>query len=363
MATSYRILNTLGEGGFGTVYRAEQLGEGGFSRPVAVKMLHPEASRSAEKRKRLRDEARILGQVRHRAIVQTYGMELLDDRWSVVMELVDGVTLRRVVRSHGPLPWTVALEVIREVAAALYAAWHAQGAEGQALHLLHRDIKPSNIQITPQGEVKLLDFGLARAEAVPREASTAEMRFGSRPYMAPERLDSVDGPPGDVYSLGASLYELLVGKSMGRAYGNPDRHEEHLQSALEELVPVVWDNPDLVAFVGSMLAHDPSLRPSMREVERGCQDYLTLSTGESLLDWAEAHVVALMERDTPLEDALTGSILEPDSRVWSQGGLIPSRLTREVPPRALPARMLLTLAMSCFFAGGCTALLLVYLLS
>ena len=150
----YEVLGVLGRGGFGTVYRAQLLGQGGFRKAVALKVLNPDMTGVAEVASRLRDEARILGLVRHRALVQVDGLVQLDGRWAVVMEYVPGVDLRVLLRG-GPVPVGPALEVAGEVAGALNAAYSAKGPDGSPLRLLHRDIKPGNVLVTAMGEVKV----------------------------------------------------------------------------------------------------------------------------------------------------------------------------------------------------------------
>ncbi|MBK9649370.1 MAG: serine/threonine protein kinase [Deltaproteobacteria bacterium] len=191
----YNILGTLGKGGFGTVYKA-QLKAAPGSRIVALRCSTP---RSPGKRfaRRARRRARVLGLVRHRAIVQVDGLVVLQGHWVVVMEYVSGVDLKRLMQA-GPVPPGVALEIIEEVAQALDAAYRQPGPEGKPLGLLHRDIKPSNLRITERGEVKVLDFGTARANFQSREAQTQALTFGTVGYMAPERMDFEDLPAGDV---------------------------------------------------------------------------------------------------------------------------------------------------------------------
>jgi serine/threonine protein kinase len=110
----YQILGVLGRGGFGTVYRADLLGEGSFVRPVALKVLNADMEDVATVAERLRDEARLLGRIRHRAVVHVDGLVRLDDRWTIVMEYVDGADLGRVLEQHGRFPPRPAFEIVGE---------------------------------------------------------------------------------------------------------------------------------------------------------------------------------------------------------------------------------------------------------
>ena len=142
------------------------------------KNIHEDMQQNDEIAMRLRDEARILGLLRHRAIVQVDALVKLNGSWTVVMEYIEGVDLSHIVH-RGPMPVGPALEVIHEVCAALHVAYSKPNRDGKPLHLLHRDIKPANIQITAEGEVKVLDFGVAKADFGGREAHTQAMAFGS----------------------------------------------------------------------------------------------------------------------------------------------------------------------------------------
>lgn len=341
----YEILSTLGRGGFGTVYRAQLLGEGGFRKTVALKVLNDDVGHQAELARRLRDEARILGMLRHRAVVQVDDLVELDGRWTVVMELVDGVDLGVVVE-HGGLPLRPALEVVQEVASALHLAWSAPGPSGQPLRIVHRDIKPGNILVGRQGEVKILDFGIARAEFGDREAVTRSVGFGSPEYMSPERLEWQSGPEGDLYALGAVLYELLAGVRFGMSSGHPARHQRRVDEALaglrERLGPA---GEGVTALIGGLLAYEPEDRPTARALERACDALIVAAGGERLRDWAEEHVPALQGRQQPLRtDVPTGKILVEASAqsqhtmfLQPQEESLPEASPQEGPSPPIPA--------------------------
>ncbi len=328
----YEIASTLGEGGFGTVYLARMLGGGGFSKPVALKVLRTDVASSEDVASRLRDEARILGLIRHRAVVHVDGLIRLAGRWTVVMEYVDGVDLRVIPKNHGPMPLGPTLDVITEVAGALHVAYHTIGPEGRPLKLLHRDIKPGNVKVTPAGEVKVLDFGVARADFEGREAETQHVRFGSTGYLAQERLSGRETPAADVYSLGVVMHELLTAKRFGQCAPNAWKQAQQLDekvTQLGELVP----NEEVHALVRDMLAWDPDARPTARDVERRAATIRAtlprIGHGEILRDWAERELPQISKRV-----AAKGPQKEGDLA----GKLLIEEGTSEIPVVAPPPR-------------------------
>jgi serine/threonine protein kinase len=204
----YRIVSPLGSGGMGEVYRAH---DSKLGRDVAIKTLPVEFSRDSDRLARFRCEARTLALLNHPNIASIYGLEESGEVECLVLELVEGETLR------GPLPVERALDYAGQVAHALEAA-HDKG-------IIHRDLKPANVKVTPQGLVKVLDFGLAKAVWGPGEnqdlsqpaASGVETLagriVGTPGYMSPEQARGQDvDKTTDIWAFGCLLYELLTGK-------------------------------------------------------------------------------------------------------------------------------------------------------
>jgi serine/threonine protein kinase len=293
----YELLEELGRGAFGAVWRARLTGRGGFSREVAIKLLHAsvtEHEHGAELLARLRDEARLLGLLRHRAIVQSFELVHFEEGWAVVLELVEGADLGVFVSHAAPMPVSVVWEIVAEVASALRCASETLGPDGAPLLVQHRDLKPQNLRVTAGGEVKILDLGIARAEFAAREAETQAVRYGTLGYMSPERLAGVDLPAGDIYALGATAAELLLGEPLGRALLDPDRHNAQITHRLASL-PLTLAERGLLSV---MLAARPEDRPSAREVERHARAHRLArgAAAPSLLSWAERAVPDAVRR-------------------------------------------------------------------
>jgi eukaryotic-like serine/threonine-protein kinase len=212
---SYKILSLLGVGGMGEVYRAKDLK---LRREVAIKVLPASLSNDRDRLRRLEREARLLAALNHPHIAAIYGFEQSHGTAALILELVEGPTLAERLAS-GSLPIVEALTVALQVAEALAAA-HEKG-------IIHRDLKPANVKITPNGSVKVLDFGLAQAlvadgtgrdlSALPTltvESMREGVIAGTPAYMSPEqaRGNTVDRRT-DIWSFGCLLYELLVGQS------------------------------------------------------------------------------------------------------------------------------------------------------
>jgi len=316
----FRLLGVLGKGGFGTVYKAELLGAGGFSKAVALKFLNDNPDAPAEVALRLRDEARILGLIRHRAVVGVDGLVRFDDGWGVVMEYIEGVDLKQVVESE-EVPPRAALSIAEEVASALNTAYNQPaGAGGAPLKLVHRDIKPANIRLTSHREVKVLDFGTARAEFEQREALTRSVRYGTMNYMAPERLgeEDDDGPEGDLYSLGLVLAELLGGPLVRMPPKTPRKFTSFVDELLDGIAQVlteVWSFPEsqttaLLQLLDRAIAFEPEERWSLDDFEQLCGALQAEVGGPRLRDWAGRSVPGLMAEGAPLgSDDFTGTLI------------------------------------------------------
>ncbi len=217
LAGRYRMTGRIDAGGAGEVWlaRDERLG-----RDVAVKILGANADN--EFRERFADEARRAASVQHPNVVTVYDEGRDGEDSFMVMEYVQGKTLRDVVRERGPLPAHEAARIVSQVAAALDAA-HEAG-------VIHCDVKPANVILTDQGIAKLADFGIARAARGPREHEL----IGTARYIAPERV--AGEPPterSDIFSLGLVAYELLAGQP---AYGDMET-EELLRERLDGPAP------------------------------------------------------------------------------------------------------------------------------
>jgi serine/threonine protein kinase len=265
-AHEFEILEILGEGSFGTVCVAK-MSEGPLRRTVALKILKGAYATNRKVLHRTRDEARLLAQLDHPNIVRVEQLMEIEGRPVAVMELVRGVSLDRLVtKFRAGIPVAIAVEVTRQTALALHAAHaDARGQDGRPLKVIHRDIKPSNILLSIHGEVKVVDFGIAKGDFSGREADTESVVLGSRPYMAPERLDGAPDTPGvDVYSLGMTLFELLSGRTMNLSI-NPAAHDQAMAAELGRLDVLGLDlagQEALRDLVRLMCAYDRELRPS-----------------------------------------------------------------------------------------------------
>ncbi|MCB9766227.1 MAG: protein kinase [Alphaproteobacteria bacterium] len=320
----YHLLEPVGRGSFGTVYRATMEAEGGFSKEVALKILKPEVASQMDMTSRLRDEARLLGLLRHRAILQVDGLVFIEGRWAVVMEYIEGVSLHEAT-SQARMPLGVSLEILAEISSALNVAYNQPGPDGRPLHLIHRDIKPANIRITASGGVKVLDFGIARANYNNREAETGSLLMGSFGYMSPERLDSIDGPEGDIYALGVVLYEMVVGERLGKTSSNLDRHASFHRAALKRFERIVGEpGAEATDLLGRMLSYRIGDRPNARELEIACRRIARALNHESLSEWAGRIVPFLMNSTPPgLTDddsQLTGMTLAEQRPSWDRMG-------------------------------------------
>gem|GEM_PF-3578187 len=303
------VLQQVGSGGFGTVHLGRVVGASGFVKPVAIKILKVEAGESEQFASRFRDEARLLARLRHQSIVQVDDLVQIEGRWAIVMEFIAGEDLHTLIRK-GAAPERAAAEVISRVASALHAAHTATDPlSGEALNIVHRDIKPGNIRLTAAGEVKVLDFGIAKARFSEREAETQSVRFGSAGYVAPERMDGIDTPAADIFSLGAVWYALLTGRPLGKLSIRSERHALTVERKLT-LLPEM--NASLRELLIGCLNYEPSQRPTAREITRAIQEQLPHLAGAWLTDWTTAMIEVSDRVPEPVDEpAATVHVADP----------------------------------------------------
>ncbi len=224
----FEILEMLGRGGMGVVYKARQLN---LDRVVALKILPPVDAMSADFIERFRREARSLGKLSHPNIVAVHDFGESNGLYYFAMEFVDGVNLREMIRTQRMTP-AEALAVVPKICDALQFA-HEEG-------VVHRDIKPENILIDKRGRVKIADFGLAkllRRDQADHTLTMTGMTLGTPRYMAPEQLDKPETVDhrADIYSLGVVFYEMLTGEvPMGRFA--PPSEKVQVDVKLDEIV-------------------------------------------------------------------------------------------------------------------------------
>ncbi|MDN4520375.1 serine/threonine protein kinase [Mycolicibacterium austroafricanum] len=198
----YELQSVIGVGGMGEVYRAYDTAR---ERMVAIKLLRPEMAADHSFQERFRRESRVAARLQEPHVIPVHDFGEIDGVLYIDMRLVEGASLKDVLRAEGALPPARAVSILRQVGAALDAA-HANG-------LVHRDIKPENVLLTPDDFAYLVDFGIAHGGGEASVTSTG-LVVGSSAYMAPERFSGErGGPASDVYSLACLLYESLTGRA------------------------------------------------------------------------------------------------------------------------------------------------------
>ncbi len=273
----YRLIEPLGAGGMGTVFKAEHLL---MKRAVAVKVIDSTLFTDPAVTARFAREMEAAGKLTHPNIVHAYDAEGIGDAHFLAMEYVEGVSLAKLLTQRGPLPPAEACSYTRQVALGLQHA-HERG-------MVHRDIKPQNLMVTSEGQVKILDFGLARfvletapagalltstgadtavalgQENPPVEALTqAGTVMGTPAYIAPEQARDPHSADirADIYGLGCTLYDLLTGRPPIPEGTDRKRVTGHLRGAQRSLIELPVDVPrELALVLEKMLAQDPALR-------------------------------------------------------------------------------------------------------
>jgi eukaryotic-like serine/threonine-protein kinase len=236
LAGRYKILSRLGMGGMGGVYKAldQELNE-----VMAIKLLRPELQMDVQSLQRFKLETKTTRKLRHPNIVGMFDLYWGDEIKFITMELVEGITLRTLIKTKGPLPIPHAIDLMVQILRALEEA-HRQG-------VIHRDIKPGNVMLVPRPEnpdlytVKVADFGIAKIVTEESGVTTTGLIIGTPEYMSPEQAEGRPiGPQSDIYSAGILFYEMLTGDVPFRAdtpMATAIKHIKDTPRQLRELCP------------------------------------------------------------------------------------------------------------------------------
>lgn len=248
----FELLDRLGEGGMGVVYRARHIGN---DRIVAVKLLPDDVATNETLVARFERELDVLKQLRHPNIIECYGGTCESKQHFYAMELVEGGTLADVLARRRRLPWETAVDYALQMCAALQYA-HERG-------VVHRDIKPGNFMLTKTGQIKLGDFGLATVVSGSRITSAGKT-LGTIQYMSPEQIRGE--PPvsnrSDLYSLGCVIHEMLTGHPPYLGASSAEVLQKHLKAPIPHAAAEVSDCPlELDELIFQLLSKDASHRP------------------------------------------------------------------------------------------------------
>src|SRR6195256_462403 len=261
----YLVYERLGVGGMATVHRARERGIEGFERIVALKRLLPPLAEDASFIKSFVREAKLASLLNHVNIVQIFELGRVGTQYFISMEYIDGRDIRRILRHarkvSGPPPIHVTVGLLLQLCDALDYAHHKVDDSGTPLGLVHRDVSPSNVLVTSAGQVKVIDFGIAKAQSAQLRTQTGRVK-GKLAYMAPEALAGKDlDARSDLFAAGVIAHELLTARPL---FGSKNEYQTLMKVQRGEVVPPSTFNqaclPELDAIVLRALARDPDDR-------------------------------------------------------------------------------------------------------
>jgi serine/threonine protein kinase len=269
----YTLLNKLAVGGMAEIFVAQVRGEAGFRKTCVIKRVLPHLALREGFREMFLDEAHIAARLNHPGIVQIFDLGREGDDFYIAMEYLAGENLGDILRQSNKLgrqvPLEVAARIIAAAAEAVHYAHEVKDSSGKPLGIVHRDISPSNLFVTYQGTVKLLDFGIARAEQRAQETLGGHVK-GKLAYMAPEQAthDAVDRR-ADVWSLGVCLHELLTGRRLFSQDSLGATAEALVRMSIPRCASARPEVPEeLDDIVQAALVRDPGLRLPTAEALR-----------------------------------------------------------------------------------------------
>ncbi len=276
----YEVVRTIAEGGMGTVCEAVQHGAGAFEKTVAMKFIRSEYAKVEEFRSNFIGEAKLVADLVHTNIVQTYHLgEMVGDLY-MVMEYVNGVNLDQFLRRHRSagveFPAQLAVFIVSRVCRGLAYAHAKRGRDGRLLGIVHRDVGPKNIMLAREGDVKLTDFGIAKARDLMYNAE-GEVIAGKDDYLSPEQARrEVTDSRADLFACGIVLAEILLGGNPFSAETPEKTHANILGMPLPDFGALRPDiDAELVAILHRALARDREARyQTAHEMMQSLEYYL-----------------------------------------------------------------------------------------
>lgn len=318
----YRVLEKIASGGMAEVFRAESAGLEGFKKTVAIKRVLPHLSQKKQFMGMFLDEARLSAHLSHSNCVQVFDVGVGDDTYFIVMEFVDGADLKAVIEQRKklgtPFPLEEACLICVRICEGLAYAHELRDSKGQSLRIVHRDMSPPNVLITRYGEVKIVDFGLAKANSQ-LEHSEPGIIKGKFSYLSPEAAlgQPVDART-DIFAVGIILWELLAGR---RLFMGESDLETVRQVQAARIPPLHQFNrevpPEIDQLLARALAREPDARyQSARDLGADLNDLLfRLRRPVSSFDIAKLLESVLADRDTSRrrkaeKGSIIGSLIE-----------------------------------------------------
>ena len=261
----YRVVEKLESGGMAEVFRAESEGLQGFKKQVAIKRVLPHLSEKKKFISMFLDEARLSAHLSHSNCVQVFDIGVGDNAYFIVMEFVEGANLKSITewikKTGRDLPVQNAVFIALEICKGLSYAHELRDPNGVDLHIVHRDMSPPNVLVTKFGEIKIVDFGLAKANSQ-LEKSEPGIIKGKFSYLSPEAAmgQDVDGRT-DIFAAGIILWEMLAGQRLFLGETDFQTVKKVQEAKIPSLLPLNKNvTPDLERIVMRSLARDPTQR-------------------------------------------------------------------------------------------------------
>jgi serine/threonine-protein kinase len=293
---SFRLLRKIAEGGMATVYEAEQLGPAGFSKRIALKVIHPRFARRKEFLQLFIDEAKLSANLAHGNVVQIFQLGEIAGDYFITMEFIQGPTLRGLIDRHRELgariPPTIAAYIASRVCRALDFAHHVTDGVGRKLDIVHRDVSPGNVMITWDGHIKLADFGIAKAATSIDPAEDGQWLMGKKHYASPEQILGLEvGPSSDVFSMGVVLFELLALRQLFHEERTALMIEEVAVRPLPEPHSIIPDlDPELEQILLMALERDPERRSTAAAMGQALDGWIATQPLTASPDQLQSHL-------------------------------------------------------------------------